>query len=367
MTKRLIISLDAMGGDKAPRIVVEGAELALRKHPEVGFLLFGDRAALTPLLSQHPNVAAASRVHHTQERVSMEDKPSQVLRRGQNTSMGLAITSVKEGEAHAVVSAGNTGGLMALAMYQLSTMDGIDRPAIAALWPKTEGHCVVLDMGANVEATAKQLADFAILGAAFAHVILGKESPSIGLLNVGAEELKGHESVRDAAAILKDPGLGLNFVGFVEGTDISFGGADVVVTDGFTGNVAVKTAEGTARLLAFFMKKAFKASLLTRLGAFLASSAFATLRKVMDPNVQNGGVFLGLNGVVVKSHGGTDGEGFASAVNMAIDLAHSNFAEEIDESVKRLNIELAKVDGDVMPGGKQEHQLSGASREIAAQ
>ncbi len=367
VSKNLTISLDAMGGDQAPRIVIEGVELALQKNPDVRFLLFGDEAALAPLLRVHSRAAAACEVRHTEERVSMEDKPSQVLRRGRKSSMGMAISSIKEGQAHAIVSAGNTGGLMELAMYVLSTMKGIDRPAIAALWPKTEGQCVFLDMGANVEATAKQLADFAILGVAFAHVVLGKKDPTVALLNVGAEELKGHESVRDAAAILKDPSLGLNFVGFTEGSDIPFGGADVVVTDGFTGNVALKTAEGTARFIALFIKRAFKDSVLARLGAFLARSAFGKLRSLLDTNAQNGGVFLGLNGVVVKSHGGTDGRGFASAIDMAIDLAHSNFAEEIAESVERLNIELAKGGGNVITGGEQEHQLSDANREIAAQ
>lgn len=368
VSKDLTIALDAMGGDQAPRIVIEGVELALQKHPDVRFLLFGDETAMASLLREHSRAAAACEVRHTPQRVSMEDKPSQVLRRGRKSSMGLAISSIKEGQAHAMVSAGNTGGLMALAMYVLSTMKGIDRPAIAALWPKTEGQCVFLDMGANVAATAKQLADFAILGVAFAHVVLGKKNPTVALLNVGAEELKGHESVRDAAAILKDSNLDLNFVGFTEGSDIPFDGADVVVTDGFTGNVALKTAEGTARFIAFFMKRAFNGSVLTRLGAVLARSAFGALRGLLDTNAQNGGVFLGLNGIVVKSHGAADGRGFASAIEMAIDLAHSNFAEEIAESVKRLNVELAKSDGDVMSGGEQEHQLSSdANREIAAQ
>ncbi len=329
-----------MGGDNAPGIVVAGAELFLRQYPGVHLLLFGDKEQLEPLLASAPLLAAASEIFHTDEAVSMSDKPGQVLRKGRQTSMWLAIDAVKQGRAEAVVSAGNTGALMALAKFQLRTMAGIDRPALGTVWPKKIGQCVVLDVGANVEASAKQLADFAILGWAFASTVLAKSNPAIAILNIGSEELKGPDALREAAAILRDERLGLNFVGFVEGDDLTTGSADVVVTDGFTGNVALKTAEGTARLLAYYMRDAFNGSLVSRLGAFLAAGAFRKLRDRMDPSRVNGGVFLGLNGVVVKSHGGADDTGFASALDLAANLAGSEFSSKISESLVRLNSQL---------------------------
>ena len=326
-----------MGGDRAPEIVVEGASLARERFPNVRFLLFGDREKLDPLLARSPNLVEASKIRHTEHSVSMADKPSQVMRRGRTTSMGLSVAAVATGEADAVVSAGNTGALMALAMFQLKLMDGVDRPAISALWPTESGRCVFLDMGANVEATASQLAQFAVLGTAFAQVMLGISRPRVGLLNVGSEEMKGHESVRDAARLLRNTRLHMDFVGFVEGTDIATGAADVIVTDGFTGNVAIKTAEGTARLIGHFMRESFRSNLLNKIGAGLAFGAFSQLKRRMDPNALNGGVFLGLNGIVVKSHGGTDARGFASAVDMAVNLAGSKFAHQIREQVQILH------------------------------
>jgi len=360
----LTISLDAMGGDHAPQIVVEGARLALQRHADLAFLLCGDETAVAPLLKAHPGIAASCRVRHTVERIAMEDKPSQVLRRGQSSSMGLAIQAVASGEAAAAVSAGNTGGLMALAMYSLSTMPGIDRPAIGALWPTRRGSCVFLDMGANVEASAKQLAQFAVLGTAFAHVILRKPRPRLALLNVGAEELKGRDSVREAAAMLKNTSIAYEFIGFVEGSDIPLDVAEVIVSDGFSGNVAIKTAEGTVHLISHFMKEAFGGSLLGKLGALIARGAFKRLEARMDPNAQNGGVFLGLNGIVVKSHGSANGRGFASAIDMAVNLARSNFAAEIAASVKALNEGTASTV--TAASGGQPHRSAGAHEEIAA-
>jgi glycerol-3-phosphate acyltransferase PlsX len=259
----------------------------------------------------------------------MEDKPSQALRRGRNTSMWGAIDSVAKGRAQVVVSAGNTGALMAMSMFQLRTIEGIDRPAIAALWPTKRGQTVVLDVGANVDSDAEQLVDFAVMGEAFARAILGLERPSVGLLNVGEEEQKGNEQVRKAAQILRNVKLPMEFSGFVEGDDIAEGTVDVVVTDGFTGNVALKTAEGTAKLVTYYLRTALRRTLLSRLGAALASGAFRILRHKLDPRSANGGIFLGLNGIVVKSHGGTDALGFASALDMAIDMARADIIPKI--------------------------------------
>jgi phosphate acyltransferase len=252
-----------------------------------------------------------------------------VLRRGRNTSMWHAIEAVQKKEAQVAVSAGNTGALMAVSMFQLRTLDGIDRPAIAALWPTRRGQSVVLDVGANVECDAQQLVDFAIMGEAFARAVLGLARPTVGLLNVGAEDMKGHDAVKAAAQILREVDLPMEFRGFVEGDDIAEGSVDVVVTDGFTGNIALKTAEGTAKLVAGFLRAALKRSFFGRLGALIASGALGTLRRKLDPRAANGGIFLGLNGIVVKSHGGTDSVGFASALDMAIDMARAGVMAKI--------------------------------------
>jgi glycerol-3-phosphate acyltransferase PlsX len=262
----------------------------------------------------------------------MEDKPSHVLRRGRETSMWRAIEIVKNKEAEVAVSAGNTGALMAISMYQLGVIEGISRPAIASIWPTLRGQTVVLDCGANVSATAEQLVDFAVMGEAFAHAILGLDKPSVGLLNVGTEEQKGNDGVKGAAEILRAATAAdfpMAFHGFVEGNDIAEGTVDVVVTDGFTGNIALKTAEGTAKLVGQFLRRSLKRSLLGQIGAFIASGALNTLRRRLDPRAANGGIFLGLGGVVVKSHGGTDAIGFASALDMAIAMARADINSRI--------------------------------------
>jgi glycerol-3-phosphate acyltransferase PlsX len=325
----LTVSIDGMGGDAGPGVVLAALSRSVVRHPAVKFVVHGDEAVLEPLLARRPKIKDKVSIRHSPERVRMEDKPSQALRRGRNTSMWSAIESVAKGEAQVVVSAGNTGALMAMSMFQLKTIEGIDRPAIAALWPTKRGQSVVLDVGANVECDAQQLVDFAVMGEAFARAILGLERPSVGLLNVGSEELKGGSAVRGAAQILRTVKLPMEFVGFVEGGDISEGTVDVVVTDGFTGNVALKTAEGTAKLIIHFLRQALRRSLLSRVGAVLASGALNVLRRKLDPRAANGGIFLGLNGVVVKSHGGTDAMGFASALDMAIDMARAEVIPKI--------------------------------------
>ncbi len=324
MTRALTVSIDAMGGDAGPGIVVDALVRALQRHPQVQFLLHGDETQLHALVSKHPKLQGRVSVKHASGRVAMEDKPSHVLRRGRDTSMWHAIDSVKQGEADVAISAGNTGALLAVSMFGLGIVEGISRPAIATIWPTLKGQTIVLDVGANVEASDEQLVDFAVMGEAFAHVIFGLERPTVGILNVGSEEQKGNDAVKGAAQILRNSNLPMAFHGFVEGNDIAKGTVDVVVTDGFTGNIALKTAEGTARLIGAYMRQSLKRSVLGRIGAMVASGALKTLRRKLDPRANAGGIFLGLNGVVVKCHGGADAISFASAMDMAIDMAKAN-------------------------------------------
>ena len=324
MTRALTVSIAAMGGDAGPGIVVDALVRALQRHPQVQFLLHGDETQLHALVSKHPKLQGRVSVKHASGRVAMEDKPSHVLRRGRDTSMWHAIDSVKQGEADVAISAGNTGALMAVSMFGLGIVEGISRPAIATIWPTLKGQTIVLDVGANVEASDEQLVDFAVMGEAFAHVIFGLERPTVGILNVGSEEQKGNDAVKGAAQILRNSNLPMAFHGFVEGNDIAKGTVDVVVTDGFTGNIALKTAEGTARLIGAYMRQSLKRSVLGRIGAMVASGALKTLRRKLDPRANAGGIFLGLNGVVVKCHGGADAISFASAMDMAIDMAKAN-------------------------------------------
>ncbi len=335
MPDKVRIALDAMGGDHGPSVVVPGAELSLLRHPDSEFLLFGDRALVAPLLDRHPRLKAACRLVHTDVAVRMEDKPSQALRNGRwKSSMWLAIDAVKKGEADAVVSAGNTGALMAMAKFNLRTMAGIQRPAIAALWPTVKGESIVLDLGASIGADAPHLVDMAVMGSAMARVLFGLDRPKVGLLNIGVEEVKGLEQVRDAGRILRESPLAhLDYAGFVEGDDIGKGTVDVVVTEGFAGNIALKTAEGTARQIAQHLKSAMTRTIWTKLGYLLARQAFRTLSEKMDPRRSNGGVFLGLNGIVIKSHGGTDAEGFAAAVDLGHDMVRHALLAKISQAL----------------------------------
>jgi glycerol-3-phosphate acyltransferase PlsX len=303
-------------------VVIPGAALAQARHPDTSFLFFGDAARIDPVLAKHPALKAVSRVVHTDVAVKMDDKPSQALRQGRwKSSMWLAIDAVKKGEADFAVSAGNTGALMAMGMYQLGLIDGISRPAIASVWPTQRGQVVVLDCGANIECDSQQLVDFAVMGEALARALFGLPKPRVGLVNVGSEEVKGHEAVRNAAHTLRQSDLPMEFCGFIEGNNIAEGVVDVAVMDGFTGNVTLKTVEGTAKLVAFFLKSAIKRSFLSRLGALLAAGALLALKRKLDPRTAGGGLMLGLNGIVVKAHGGTDSVGFAYAVDTAIDMA----------------------------------------------
>jgi glycerol-3-phosphate acyltransferase PlsX len=335
MQPALRLSIDAMGGDNAPLAIVEGVDLFAKSSPGTRFLLHGDNAELEPLLKRFKHARASSDIFHADHAIAMDAKPSQAVRRGKGSSMWNAIEAVKRGEADAAVSAGNTGALMAMAKLVLRTVQGVHRPAIAASWPTPKGMTVVLDVGANIEADAEQLVEFAIMGEAFARAVHGKSRPSVGLLNIGSEDLKGHDEIRLAAQLIRDCNVDLDFRGFVEGNDISLGAVDVVVTDGFTGNIALKTAEGTARLVGMFLKEAFTAGPLERVGALFALPALNRLKLRMDPRTSNGGVFLGLNGVVVKSHGGTDAKGFAHALKVAQAMGQSSFMADVGKGVER--------------------------------
>ncbi len=342
-TQDFTIALDAMGGDRGPEIVIPGAALAVQRHPNMKIIFFGDEARIAPLLDQHPKLKSVASIRHSEIAIAMDDKPSQALRRGRNKSgMWHSIEAVHKGEAAAVVSAGNTGALMAMSRFILRTLPGIERPAIAAIWPTILGESVVLDVGATVGADARQLIEFAIMGEAMASCLFKIDEPRVGLLNIGVEEVKGNEEVREAGRLLRELSLPLNYIGFVEGDDIGKGTADVVVTEGFTGNVALKTAEGTAKMITTFLRSAITSSLLSKIGAFLAQGAFGALKDRMDPRKHNGGVFLGLNGVVVKSHGGTDAFGFATAINVAVDMVNNGLIVKIAADVEAVNSILAQ-------------------------
>jgi glycerol-3-phosphate acyltransferase PlsX len=295
--------------------------------------LYGDRAVIEPLLGAQPRLKSVSRLIHTDVAVKMDAKPSQALRQGRwKSSMWLAIDAVKKGEADVAVSAGNTGALMAMAKFHLRTMAGIDRPAIAAVWPTLRDNSIVLDLGASIGADAPHLVNLAVMGAAMAEVLLHRERPTVGLLNIGVEEVKGLEAVREAGRRLREGAWPqLEYMGFVEGDDIGKGTVDVVVTEGFTGNIALKAAEGTARQLAALLRAGLSRTIWTRLGYLLARSAFRALSDKMDPNKSNGGVFLGLNGVVIKSHGATDSEGFAYAIEIGYDMVRHDLLAKIGQ------------------------------------
>jgi glycerol-3-phosphate acyltransferase PlsX len=337
MPQKVRIALDAMGGDVGASVVIPGAAISLTRHPEAAFLLFGDRGAIDAQLAKYPALKAVSSVVHTDVAVSMHDKPSQALRRGRKTSsMWLAIEAVKKGEADVAVSAGNTGALMAMARFCLRTLPGVDSPAIAAVWPTVRGDSVVLDLGATIGGDAQHLVTLALLGSAMASVLFDLAKPTVGLLNIGVEEIKGREEIREAAELLREMNLPqLEYVGFVEGDGIGRGAADVIVAEGFSGNIALKAAEGTARQISEFLREALSRRFLSRIGYLLARPAFRALRDKLDPNKSNGGVLLGLNGVVVKSHGGTDADGFAYAVDVGYEMARYDLLNKINQMLKR--------------------------------
>ena len=329
------LAVDAMGGDRAPEIVVAGLNISAERHPGAKFLLVGDEPSLTPLLRRYSRAAAICTLRHTPDYIPSDMKPTTALR-ARNSSMRLAIDSVASGESAGVVSAGNTGALLALAKIVIKSLPGIDRPAMAAIGPSARGDVVMLDLGANVTCDARNLVEFAVMGDVFARTVLGLTAPSIGLLNVGSEELKGDDRVRLAADILRASHIGPQFYGFVEGHDIAAGTTDVIVTDGFTGNIALKTGEGALKLIGDLLRQIFSGSVGGRLAYLLARPGLDRLREWLDPRRYNGAVMLGLNGVVVKSHGGTDSQGFAHAVDVAMDMVVHRFNDRIREGLGKI-------------------------------
>ena len=347
-----------MGGDHGPEVVIPGAALSLERQPSLSFLMFGQQARIDAVLAQHPALQAKSRVVHTDLVIAMDEKPGQALRRGKGSSMWLLLEAVKAGEADAAVSAGNTGALMAIAKLVLRPMVGIERPAIAALWPTVKSECIVLDVGANIGATACQLTDFSLMGAAMARAVFHIEKPSVGLLNVGTEEMKGNEDVKAAHALLKSIDvLPLDYKGFVEGDQIGQGAVDVVVVEGFAGNIALKTAEGTAKQISAYLRAAMTSSVLSTIGAQLARGGFRILKEKIDPRRVNGGTFLGLNGIAVKSHGSTDAFGFASAVDLAYEMADSGLIARLTADVEGFQHRLSVA---AVSGCKKSQDMAGS-------
>ncbi len=335
MSTSFTLAVDGMGGDRAPDMVVEGLALAAERNPSARFLLVGDEGRLSLLLARHRRAASACTIRHTAETIGNDTRLAAAMR-SRASSMRIAIDAVAAGEADGVVSAGNTGALMALAKLVLKTVPGIDRPAIAGIGPSARGDVVMLDLGANVVCDQRNLVEFAVMGDVFARTVLGLTTPTIGLLNVGSEDMKGDERVRAAAEVLRVSHLAPQFHGFVEGYDITAGTTDVIVTDGFTGNVALKTGEGAMRLVGELLRQVFSGSLAARLGYLLARPGLERLREWLDPRRYNGAVLLGLNGVVVKSHGGTDAQGFAHAMDVAMDMVMHGFNDRIREGLTRI-------------------------------
>ncbi|MDX3928712.1 MAG: phosphate acyltransferase PlsX [Shinella sp.] len=348
------ISIDVMGGDFGPTVAIPGAAKALERHPDTRFILFGVESECAAILDKYPKLKAASTFHHCEVAIGMDEKPSQALRRGRGkSSMWMALDAVAKGEADVAVSAGNTGALMAMSKFCLRMMANIERPAIAGIWPTLKGESIVLDVGATIGADANQLFDFALMGGAMARALFEIDRPTLGLLNVGVEEIKGQEEVKAAGQLIREANFDtIDYYGFVEGDDIGRGTVDVVVTEGFSGNIALKAAEGTARQIAEYLRAAMSRTWLARLGYILAKSAFDRVRDKMDPRKVNGGVFLGLNGIVIKSHGGTDAEGFAAAVDVGYDMARNGLREKIEKDLQKYHADRpAKDVADSMSDG----------------
>ena len=328
-----------MGGDYAPDIIIEGAAQSKIRYPNLIFSFFGNKDKIIPLINSY-NVLEGSSVIHTSEIIKADEKPSVAVRKGKNSSMGMAIELVKSGKADALVSAGNTGALMAMTKLLLRPMDGITRPAIAAYFPTIVGESCMLDLGANIECDAKNLVQFAFMGQAFANIVMGIKNPTISLLNIGEEEQKGLDYIKEASKILISLDKQINYKGFIEGDKIAQGMADVIIADGFSGNVSLKTAEGTALLVTSYLKKALSSSIFSKIGYLFAKRAINDFRLQMDPRKYNGAVFLGLNGIAVKSHGGTDAFGFANAIGVAVDMVRYNFISNLKNKINKIEYSL---------------------------
>lgn len=334
MTGGQRIAIDAMGGDSGPHAMIAGASRALRRDPSLEFLVYGDERLVATELDRHPNLQGSVTLVHSPEAIEASEKPSQAIRRARTTSMGMAVNAVKEHKADAALSGGNTGALMAMSKLALRTMPGIDRPALAALLPTLGNDCVMLDLGANTECDAQNLVQFAVMGAAYARTVLGIGKPRVKLLNIGTEELKGTDELKEAAGLLREADyLPFRFDGFTEGDQLSRGNLDVVVTDGFSGNIALKTAEGTARFVTDLLRNAFKSSLRSKAGFALSRPALNLLKVHLDPNNHNGAVFLGLNGLVVKSHGAANPKGVANAIGVAASMVRNDITRKIGDDL----------------------------------
>ena len=335
MARNKIISLDAMGGDSAPESIIQGANILSSARSDIEFLIYGDEEKISPILNNCSSLKKKSRLIHTDSYISSDEKPSVALRKGGKSSMRLAINSVKSGESDAIVSAGNTGALMAISKVILRALPDIDRPAIVTSIPNIKGkNTIMLDMGANVDCSSEILYQFAVMGYVFAKAAYGIKKPKIGILNVGSEDLKGSDMVRSTATLVKESDIAEYFHGYVEGDDITKGTVDVVVTDGFTGNISLKSIEGTAKLISHTLKKGFKSSIIAQLGYLLAKRSLNKVLKEMDPNTYNGAMLIGLNGIVVKSHGSADANSFANAINVAISLIENNINDKIVEEIE---------------------------------
>lgn len=344
------LAIDAMGGDRAPEIVIAGLDIAAERHPKARFLLVGDEAKLAPLLAIYKHAAALCTVRHAPDVIGNDIKPTAALRL-RHASLRVAIDAVAAGQATGVVSAGNTGAILALAQVVIRPMPGISRPAMAAIGPSARGDVVLLDLGANIACDSRNLVEFAVMGDVFARTVLGLTAPTIGLMNVGSEELKGDDRVRQAAGVLRRSHLGPQFHGFVEGHDIAAGTVDVVVTDGFTGNVALKTGEGALKLMGDMLRQMFSGSLGGKVAYVLLRPALERLREWLDPRRYNGAVLLGLNGVVVKSHGGTDAQGFAHALDVAMDMVVHRFNDRIRDGMLEIQKTAEQTSEEIRGGG----------------
>lgn len=339
----LVISVDAMGGDNSPRVVIEGLAIAAKENKDIHFLVFGDEDRVQEEINHFPFLRSVCEIRHSPEMVHNEDKPSQVIR-NKNTSMYQAIDAVRQGEAQAVVSAGNTGALMAISKMLLKTIQKIHRPAIVSIMPHRFGKYVMLDLGANTECSAVNLAEFAVMGNVLAKHALGIDRPRIALLNIGAEEMKGKEEIRHAAQMIRNSTMDIDFIGYIEPHEIPFGKADVIVADGFTGNVALKSIEGTAKLIRVMIKDAIHNSFLAKIGLPFMYFAAKSISKTMNPKLYNGAMFVGLNGLSVKSHGGTDSFGFSVAINNAATLVRQNFVSTIKEELEHIDLDEISQD-----------------------
>jgi glycerol-3-phosphate acyltransferase PlsX len=334
--KEIILSIDAMGSDRGPQVIIEGVVEAKSRYPHVKYLLHGNKEILQPLLDENKKINSSCEIIHANDQVGYDQTLSQSVRRGKNTSMWMAIESIKNGQAHGSVSAGNTGVLMAMSKLNLRMLPNIERPAICSLFPNKNGETVMLDLGANATCNVRNLVEFTIMGMCFSKIISGINNPLVGLLNVGSEEIKGTDTLKEAASIIKRSDIDINFYGFIEGDDIALGTVDVVVTDGFTGNIALKSAEGTAKLYTSFLKSAFKSSLIAKLGYLLVKPSLSKVIIKTDPRRYNGALLVGLNGIVVKSHGGTDSFGFANAIGVAVDLVDRDLNQKIAKDLEGL-------------------------------